>query len=44
MEEVEKEHILSVLGRCEGRKMEAARLLGINKTTLWRKMKKYGLT
>ena len=39
----EKEHIQRVLERCNGRKMEAARLLGVNKTTLWRKMKKYGL-
>jgi len=28
---------------CKGRKIEAANLLGINKTTLWRKIKKYGI-
>lgn len=39
----EKDHILRVLRRCNGKKLEAARLLGVNKTTLWRKMKKYGL-
>lgn len=39
----ERDHIVRVLARCSGRKMEAARLLGINKTTLWRKLKKYGL-
>ena len=39
----EKEHILRVLRKCNGKKLEAARLLGVNKTTLWRKMKKYGL-
>ncbi|OCC15501.1 Sigma-54 dependent DNA-binding response regulator [Dissulfuribacter thermophilus] len=43
LEHVEKEHILKVLLMCNGRKLEAARLLGINKTTLWRKIKKYGL-
>ena len=37
----EKEHILQVLSLCKGKKIEAARMLGINKTTLWRKMKKY---
>jgi len=39
----EREHILRVLQNCNGRKLEAARLLGINKTTLWRKMKRYGI-
>ncbi|BCO08012.1 hypothetical protein GF1_03880 [Desulfolithobacter dissulfuricans] len=43
MKEVEKKHILHVLAACEGKKIEAARMLGINKITLWRKMKKYGL-
>lgn len=43
MEEAEREHILRILESCAGRKQEAARILGINKTTLWRKMKRYGL-
>jgi DNA-binding NtrC family response regulator len=43
IEEAEKQYILQILEKCQGRKMEAARLLGINKTTLWRKMKKFGL-
>ena len=43
MEEAERDHILRVLHSCRGRKLETARLLGINKTTLWRKMKRYGL-
>ncbi len=43
IEEAEKEHIQRVLRQCNGRKAEAARLLGINKTTLWRKLKKYGM-
>lgn len=43
MKSAEKEHILQVLALCNGKKMEAARMLAINKTTLWRKMKKYGI-
>ena len=43
MDEAEREHILRILESCQGRKQEAARILGINKTTLWRKMKRYGL-
>ena len=43
MKEAERDNILRVLRSCGGRKLEAARLLGINKTTLWRKMKRYGL-
>ncbi|MBI2355150.1 MAG: sigma-54-dependent Fis family transcriptional regulator [Deltaproteobacteria bacterium] len=43
MEEAERDHILRVLRSCNGRKLEAARILGINKTTLWRKMKRYGV-
>jgi DNA-binding NtrC family response regulator len=41
--EAEREHILRVLEKCNGKKVQAAQLLGINKTTLWRKMKRYGL-
>ncbi|SEA46398.1 two component, sigma54 specific, transcriptional regulator, Fis family [Desulfuromusa kysingii] len=41
--EAEKQHILKVLEKCNGKKLLAAEMLGINKTTLWRKMKKYGL-
>lgn len=43
MDAAEREHILKVLKQCNGRKLEAAGLLGINKTTLWRKMKRYGI-
>lgn len=43
MDAAEREHILKVLQQCNGKKLEAAGLLGINKTTLWRKMKRYGL-
>ncbi|MCP3177097.1 sigma-54 dependent transcriptional regulator [Desulfuromonas sp. KJ2020] len=43
MEEAERNHILQVLAQCGGRKGEAAEALGINKSTLWRKMKRFGL-
>ncbi len=42
--EAEKEHIKRVLQICDGRRMKAADMLGINKTTLWRKMKRYDLS
>ncbi|HKJ87129.1 MAG TPA: sigma 54-interacting transcriptional regulator, partial [Gammaproteobacteria bacterium] len=44
LEEVERLHILRVLEAVEGHRERAARILGINKTTLWRKLKHYKLT
>ena len=41
--EVEREHILTVLKRHRGNASSAARQLGISRTTLWRKMRAYGL-
>ncbi|ABS26693.1 sigma-54 dependent transcriptional regulator [Anaeromyxobacter sp. Fw109-5] len=43
IDDAEREHIRRVLERCGGRRGEAARLLGIDKSTLWRKLKRYGL-
>ncbi len=40
---VEKHHIQKVLQHTNGYKPEAARLLGIGLTTLYRKMETYGL-
>lgn len=37
----EKHHILSILKRTDGNKAEAARLLGIDPSTLYRKMERY---
>jgi DNA-binding NtrC family response regulator len=37
--DVERDHVLRVLERCRGSHREAARLLGIGRTTLWRKLK-----
>jgi two-component system response regulator HydG len=41
--EMEREAIFSALKRVGGDKMKAARLLGIGKTTLYRKLKEYGM-
>jgi DNA-binding NtrC family response regulator len=41
--EVEKEHIQRVLVRYQGNATAAARQLGLSRTTLWRKLRQYGL-
>ncbi len=41
LESIEKEHILKVLNLVSGNKKKASRLLGLDATTLWRKLKKY---
>jgi len=41
--EVEKQTILNALERLNGDKLMTARALGIGKTTLYRKLKEYGL-
>jgi transcriptional regulator with GAF, ATPase, and Fis domain len=43
LSEVEREHIITTLNKCSWRCKTAAKLLGINRTTLYRKMKKYGI-
>jgi transcriptional regulator with GAF, ATPase, and Fis domain len=43
LEAVERAHVERVLAACGHRPVEAARKLGIGYTTLWRKMKAYGL-
>ena len=43
LDEVENIHIRVVLGLFEGRIKAAAKALGINRTTLYRKMKRYGI-
>lgn len=42
--EPEKEHILSVLERCGWNRSKAAEMLGVNRTTLYNKMKKYKIS
>ncbi|MBK8801086.1 MAG: sigma-54-dependent Fis family transcriptional regulator [Fibrobacteres bacterium] len=41
--EVEKTHILRVLDAVDGNQTEAAQILGIGRSTLWRKLRDYGL-
>lgn len=43
LEAQEKEHILHALDLARGNRSEAARMLGIDRVSLWRKLKKYGL-
>lgn len=42
-ESPERERIQRILEECGGRKEDAARLLGISRTTLWRKIKQFSL-
>ncbi|MBI4608514.1 MAG: sigma-54-dependent Fis family transcriptional regulator, partial [Candidatus Rokubacteria bacterium] len=41
--QLERERILKALERAGGNQSEAARALGINRTTLWRKLREYGI-
>ena len=42
--ELEREAILNTIRQLHGDKLMAAKLLGIGKTTLYRKLKEYGIT
>ncbi|NUM56042.1 MAG: hypothetical protein HUU46_20575 [Candidatus Hydrogenedentes bacterium] len=39
LNEVEADHIVDVLRQCKGNRAKAARLLGVGRNTLWRKLK-----
>jgi len=43
LEAMEKDHIIQVLKSTRGNKRQTARILDINPSTLWRKMKLYGI-
>ncbi len=43
LDELERHHILRVLQACSGQKTKASAILGINRTTLWKKLRQYGL-
>lgn len=43
LEDVEKKHIIKVLINTEGNQRKTAKVLGINPSTLWRKMKYYNI-
>ena len=41
LEELEKRYIIKTLDKCNGNKEQSASLLGINKSTLWRKLQSW---
>lgn len=41
--DLEKRHIMQVLDACDGQKTKASVVLGINRTTLWKKLRQYGV-
>jgi DNA-binding NtrC family response regulator len=43
LEDLERQHILRILELAEGQKARAAAILGINRTTLWKKLRQYGV-
>jgi DNA-binding NtrC family response regulator len=43
LDELERIHILRVLDACEGQKTKASAILGINRTTLWKKLRLFGI-
>ena len=43
LQSAEAQTIKATLERCHGNRSEAARQLGLHRTTLWRKMRRYGL-
>ena len=44
LSEVEREHIIATLNKCGWRYKTTAKILGIDRTTLYRKMKKFEIT
>ncbi len=43
LDELERIHILRVLRACSGQKTKASAILGINRTTLWKKLRQYDI-
>ncbi len=44
MERAEREYIISVLKLTDGNRIQAARILGISRKTLWKKLKRLGVS
>lgn len=43
LDQIKKERLLQALRNANGNQSEAARLLGVSRTTIWNQMKRYGL-
>jgi transcriptional regulator with PAS, ATPase and Fis domain len=43
LEDQEKNYIKWVLDKCEGNKTKAAKIMDIDRVSLWRKMKRFGM-
>jgi len=43
LEDLERRHIRDILAHCDGNKTRAAEILGIDRVSLWRKVKRLGL-
>jgi DNA-binding NtrC family response regulator len=43
-EQAEREHIISMLRLTGGNRVQAARILGISRKTLWKKLKHLGIS
>ena len=43
LEEIERRELLAALQRCNGNKAEVARSLGVQRTTLYYRLKKLGI-
>ena len=43
-EQFERQYILSVLGRVQGSRTEASKILGLSRKALWEKCKRYGIS
>lgn len=43
IEDVMKKHIMEILGTCAGNKSRAAKILGVSRRSLLRKLEKYSL-
>jgi DNA-binding protein Fis len=43
LDEVEKRHIVRVLQQVGGSRTRAASMLGVSRSTLWEKAKRYGI-
>lgn len=41
--EQEKKYIRWVLGKCDGNRTKAAKIMGIDRVSLWRRLKRYGM-